>query len=330
VAATAQVYTQPIVLASPALLRARVRSDSTWSAMNQAQFYPPQDFSKLQLSELMYNPPKFGSVDGEEFEFLELKNTGAAPLELTGLRFTRGITFVFTNGTTLESGQYFVLARNAAQYEARYPGAPWHGIYSGKLDNNGETVELSTALGTIIFSVTYNNAAPWPAEADNSGLSLQRIHFASSPTNAQTWLAASPTPGNAAPADLLDNDGDGMPDAWERLHALTDPNEDPDGDGLTNYQEFLAGTEPHDEDDALRVASLEKTSRPGSIGVVLSFSARSNKTYSITRRDLPGSNSWSSLLHITAQPTNRFVRVTNIVEATAAGAFFRLTTPRVP
>ena len=45
----------------------------------------------------MYNPPKLGIVDGDELEFLELKNTGAAPLELTGVRFTDGIHFAYRN-----------------------------------------------------------------------------------------------------------------------------------------------------------------------------------------------------------------------------------------
>src|ERR1051325_644251 len=74
VSPAAQLYSTPVVLASPTWVRARVKSGTTWSARNEARFFPPQDFSKLQLSEIMYNPPKSGTVDGDEFEFLELKN----------------------------------------------------------------------------------------------------------------------------------------------------------------------------------------------------------------------------------------------------------------
>ncbi len=47
-----------------------------------------------------------------------------------------------------------------------------------------------------------------------------------------------------------DDDNDGMPDWWEEKYGLnpddpTDANKDPDHDGLTNYQEYLHGTDPH-------------------------------------------------------------------------------------
>ncbi|MGA1820577.1 MAG: transglutaminase domain-containing protein, partial [Thermoplasmatota archaeon] len=42
----------------------------------------------------------------------------------------------------------------------------------------------------------------------------------------------------------VDEDSDGMDDQWERWYDLTGPNEDPDGDGLTNVQEFIKRSDP--------------------------------------------------------------------------------------
>jgi hypothetical protein len=50
-----------------------------------------------------------------------------------------------------------------------------------------------------------------------------------------------------------DGDGDNIPDQWEEEHNLnpddpTDRNEDPDNDGLTNYEEYRRDTDPHNDD----------------------------------------------------------------------------------
>jgi len=56
-----------------------------------------------------------------------------------------------------------------------------------------------------------------------------------------------------AEGDFIDDDNDGIPDAWEGAHGLDaeDPNDagaDWDGEGLSNYQEFLHFGDPHDCD----------------------------------------------------------------------------------
>lgn len=56
-------------------------------------------------------------------------------------------------------------------------------------------------------------------------------------------------PDLAAGTPATDTDHDGMPDAWETLHGLkpADPSDGPtdrDGDGYTNVEEFLNGTDP--------------------------------------------------------------------------------------
>ena len=57
-----------------------------------------------------------------------------------------------------------------------------------------------------------------------------------------------------------DKDNDGLPDWWEVANGLNPlvatgddgPGGDPDHDGMSNYQEFLAGTNPHDSNSVFR------------------------------------------------------------------------------
>ena len=52
-----------------------------------------------------------------------------------------------------------------------------------------------------------------------------------------------------------DSDTNGLPDWWEAAYGVSNPNDDSDGDGLTNLQEFLANTNPTNAASSLKVIS---------------------------------------------------------------------------
>src|SRR5262249_44125443 len=111
------------------------------------------------------------------------------------------------------------------------------------------------------------------------------------PSNAGTYRivvtnAANPSPGLSLDpitlTVLADSDGDGLPDEWEAAHALAsnDPNDaqlDSDHDGLSNEQEYLAGTDPQDPLSFLKIDRLFLTGEQ--TAAVVQFNAVSNKTY---------------------------------------------------
>ena len=202
VAPSAVASSGPLVINTTTTVRSRVFSGGVWSALNEVTFYPPQDLSKLLVTEIMYHPPDVGLTDGDDFEFLEFKNTGTNTLGLGGLTFG-GITYTFPVGATVAAGQFQVLARNAAAFTGKYPGVPVHGVYSGALANSGESVALSHPLGGQVLSFTFGDLTPWPVTPDGLDFSLVPLNPNANPDfNApENWRASSARGGSPGADD---------------------------------------------------------------------------------------------------------------------------------
>ena len=192
VAPAALAYSVPLTINFTTTVRSRILSGGVWSALNEVTFYPPQDFSKLLVSEIMYHPPMIGFIDGDEFEFLELKNVGTNILGLGGLSFT-GIEYTFPPGTTLAPGQFYVLAANGLTFDFKYPGMAVDGIYNARLANSGETISLFTALGAQVLSITFGDLTPWPVTPDGFDFSLVPMNPNANPDydDPKNWRASS-------------------------------------------------------------------------------------------------------------------------------------------
>ncbi|MCW5555331.1 MAG: lamin tail domain-containing protein [Verrucomicrobiae bacterium] len=200
---TAQAYETPIPINQPVLVRARVLAGTNWSALVEATFTPPQDLSKLALTEIMYNPPDLEAIPGNALEFLELKNVGTNTLNLSDLTFSAGITFMFPEAMLVLPGEFVVLVRNAAAFAVKYPGVAVQGTYTGQLDNAGETVTLSFPSGGNVFSVTYRDRAPWPVTPDGHGFSLvpKQPGLTQAPDQGDRWRASALSGGSPGAND---------------------------------------------------------------------------------------------------------------------------------
>jgi hypothetical protein len=187
------------------------------------------------------------------------------------------------------------------------------------------------------------------AAAGSGPLSCQWFHnglavFAQ--TNETLWIArAAPTDAGdytavmanrfgaatsavAVVAYQADFDHDGMADSWERQFGFATNNVgdallDLDGDGLSNWQEYLAGTAPN---DALSVPRLE-ISR-ASNGIWIGFQLASNRTCTIQSLERWGAANWSNFAWIPAQSLPLH---TNLLDATTgSNRFYRLLIPGLP
>lgn len=202
-AGSAKLYSTSVVVDEAVRVRTRARNGASWSALTEAVFTVAQDFSKLRVTEIHYNPTAFGGVDGDEFEFLELKNTGATDLDLSQLRFSSGVDFQFPIGTKLAAGKLAVLGSNPTEFAKRYPGIKLIGGYQGRLANAGERITLVDAAGASVLDFEFSDIAPWPVAADGSGFSLVPIQ--PNPTGdaglASGWRASAAVNGSPGTDD---------------------------------------------------------------------------------------------------------------------------------
>jgi hypothetical protein len=168
-----KLYTEPLVIDQTTRVKARVFDNVNWSAVHEATLCVLQGMENLRITEIQYHPLDEGtdSNDDNEYEFIELKNIGDETVDLSGVYFSRGITFTFTNNAVLGSDSFIVLASNASAFVSRY-GFQAFDEYEGQLDNNGETLALNSAVGDTIIKICYDDRYPWPGSADGEGYSI--------------------------------------------------------------------------------------------------------------------------------------------------------------
>jgi hypothetical protein len=153
------------------IVKARVFSGGNWSPLHTIKVIIDIQISGLQLTEINYNPLGADGLSGSEYEFIELKNRGTSPINLTASNFIDGIKYSFNNETVINPGNFVVLASSAYSFKLRYGFEP-NGEYQGQLDNGGERLTLVGVTGDTLISIKYDDIAPWPTTPDSLGFSL--------------------------------------------------------------------------------------------------------------------------------------------------------------
>ena len=279
---TTIAYTNAFLVNQILTVKARARNNTTaeWSPITEATFAlaaQPASSNNLVIAEIMYHPPKetaaeaaAGITDADTFEFVRLMNIGAAPVDLSGVQFTVGITFSFSSGSIryVESGAGVLIVKNLTSFQTRYGHAYDSliaGEYSGNLSNSGEELRLVAANASIIRDFTFDDDVPWPTAPDVNGPSLILRNPSSNPNHgvATNWIASAMPggmPGGAAHPETYS--------FWRNLfwstptstnNAVAGPDADPDGDSLNNLAEYIYGLNPTLADPAPRLVAAVET-----------------------------------------------------------------------
>jgi hypothetical protein len=299
------------------------------------------------INEIQYHPAL-----GNE-EFIELKNISAAPVKLydplhpTNTWKLNGAGFRFPSGAEIQ-GLLLLVGGDPAAFRLKYnvPAVvPIFALYPGVLQGGGESLSLQRPdtpdvdpnTGAIFVPyidvdvVRYNDKAPWPTNADGFGPSLERLDAGAYGNDPINWRASlgPGTPGREKQADI---------DVWKGRYftaaELADPlvsgdAADPDGDGQTTFQEYLAGTDPRDAQSLLTIDSA--TASGGTPQTIrLRFNGVADRTYTVQYQNSAGVGTWLKLTNIPPPLVSGMMDVSIARATNLATRYYRVITPWQP
>lgn len=273
----------------------------------------PVKIGPVVINEIHYKPA--GVTEPTEDEFIEIFNITdqEVPLYYPGKpenppMIGNAVDYTFPEGMTLAPGAYALVVPfnpnggTAVSFRTKFnvpEDVVLYGPYSGKLSNDGETVELLIADKPegdgfipyyIMDSVSYTSDSPWPPTAKGTGKSLQKNNAFLYGNESTCWgvyagtdTTLNTTAGRRSSIGVTDQDSDQMPDDWELKYQFdpfnpADAAQDANGDGITNLEHYLNGTNPREvvhKDPATLSVGLtgEKIS--------ISFTAQAGAAYEI-------------------------------------------------
>jgi len=146
---------------------------------------------QLTVTKIMYHPQTSTQFpDGDDLEFMEIRNTGTSTVNLSGIYFMgTGVVYQFPANTTLGPGLCVILASNATIFQAKYGFSPF-GQFTRHLSNSGEPLILADAFGNVIDITVYSDETPWP-DADGNGAYLRLKDTALDNSLPESWEASS-------------------------------------------------------------------------------------------------------------------------------------------
>ena len=329
------------------------------------QTNPYPKVGPVVINEIMYDPPAVGGIENTTNEYIELFNmtSNAVPLydadaTTNTWQLEGDVNYGFTSGVIMPPGTYVVLVgfdpianlAALAEFTTTYKLAtnvPIFGPFTGGSlhDDHGTlqlfkpgppeiapAVDAGYVPSILVDSVSYSSDAPWPAAAAGTGQSLQRDYLGLYGNEALNWVASTPNPGSR---NLLsDTAGDGLPDDWKLSYGL-DPysstgnngaSGDPDGDGYSNFAEYVFGTNPTNASSHL---NFSVSQGPGE-AVWVTFSPwMSGRAYQLQSITNLSSGAWVTLTNIVT--TNALGNgVFSVTESNPASAFYRLSAEILP
>lgn len=219
-------------------------------------------------------------------DWLEIYNPLRSPIALGGLYLTDDFLDPFQS--PIPSLSFIGTGANA--YTVFYASGD---ILAGanhtdfSLKKDGESIGLFSQTGELLDGIVFGEQKK----------NISQGCYPDGTDNIVTFEQS--TPGSRNVYGGQDSDEDGMPDEWEWQYGFnpSDPLDaalDADGDGQTNLHEYIAGTDPLNADDCLRIRDVNVECVDGVQWLVMSIPVVEGHAYTIECCE-GGVENWSAL-----------------------------------
>ncbi len=295
--------TMAVAVLALGLVAAGARADpwshtETWSQVGTA------GWTNLTAQASLSNPGGYLNVRQQLQSAAPMFGEDVARLPLPPDICPTRIAFRFRSGALPPS-------RLALQFQGGAAGNVWECVLTPPPANEERAYDVPVDL-----------AAGWTMGASNSVAQFEADRHPANWVGVLVRRHGSPAAQDAAVDDVVltgivapvDSDADGMADGWETSHRLnpgdaSDAGVDADRDGMSNYAEYRAGTDPTNAASFFAVAIAEASLRLQGRVVVLRWHSISNRTYAVERSDAPDAATFAPLAAgvPAGPPENHFV-----------------------
>jgi len=181
----------------------------------------------IVINEINYN----SADDFDSGDWVEFYNRTGSPVDISGWTFSdsdENHKFIFPNGTVIDPDHYLVLVENDSAFISRFPEVQnFTGETGFGLNGAGEFIKLTDGDGQIMDSLTYDDALPWPVEADGYGKSLELSDPEKDNAKVENWKTSAEhgTPGRPnAPVSVIGSfSGQMAPDVYALSQNYPNP-----------------------------------------------------------------------------------------------------------
>lgn len=152
-------------------VKSRTLLGDVWSPLKEIVYirFP------IRITEIHYHPQASQSPSAygeDQFEFIEIQNTGSEILNLKDIKIKGDIQFTFADHYFVPPGGVFLIVKNIDAFEERYSLIQQHiaGEFTGNLSNRGGRIFIDDAQNERIHDFTFDDN--WYPDTDGKGHSL--------------------------------------------------------------------------------------------------------------------------------------------------------------